>query len=846
MALRRLLSLRQVGWKREAPRPRRSTFGRLAMPIDDDADAPASSDDVASDAAALDGAEPAGPAPEGDSLPADETPAAASSAVADEQVQTAMSEQTTRPLPAVTRPRPGRSTRRTTGRPVRTTRPTWKDALWAQAGAAGVLQPEPETKQTGTAPAADTPTSASATASPAIAMPIARLRSAGRWLVSVPSRLRHDPRFPPLPGQRKRLWFRLANTALLVVVLLLSAAGFLSANARIAALHAEAVDGFTHLQRLHTLAPSTDALLNALSSGDGSLADIQRELAAAEHDFAALRHDLDAPAGPLFLATRVPGSDATLTAARTLSTAADESCLAGLALASAAPIVTNALTGGLFETGAQGATTPALTTETLKTLEQDVDSALAHLQAATLASDHSDLRALSGVLRPAELAQARALIATWPAQTRRLERLRAWLSVLPQVLGIGSPSTYLLEVLDRAELRPTGGYIDNYALLTVANGRIQPFTLSDPYLLDAPFVAQHGGYVPAAPAYSWWPWAYQFTLRDSNLSPDFPTAAQVGMKQLQAEGGPGAQGVIAVTAPFVQHLLQITGPIQVPDYNETITADTVEQSVHLHEAQLTSTVASSVPHADQISTVRKRFTALLGRALVAKLRTLSASQVLALAHVAVADLGTKDLQVYFGDQHAEALLSASGLDGALPHGLGDAVTIVDANTGSNKANPFVTVAYNDAVSLDQVTGATHALSITYRFHASDLAALYGPDVYVTYVRVYVPAGAQLTHVEGLSDIYRADQLSGRSDEPDRQMWGGYVVVRDSQPTTLRLSWVVPHVVGADPSAPLYRLDFQHQEGSMQTLRLSLRRPGANSFDATYTGALDRDLVFTVN
>ena len=92
--------------------------------------------------------------------------------------------------------------------------------------------------------------------------------------------------------------------------------------------------------------------------------------------------------------------------------------------------------------------------------------------------------------------------------------------------------------------------------------------------------------------YPWWPFR-GFGLRDSNLSPDFPTSAQLSLHQLALEGGPDAQGVVAVTAPVIAKTLEVIGPIEVPEYHETVTAQNMESLVRLYTESAAARASSS-------------------------------------------------------------------------------------------------------------------------------------------------------------------------------------------------------------------------------------------------------------
>ena len=211
----------------------------------------------------------------------------------------------------------------------------------------------------------------------------------------------------------------------------------------------------------------------------------------------------------------------------------------------------------------------------------------------------------------------------------------------------------LVELMDQGETRATGGYIGDYGILTIENAKVAPFSLNDVFTLDTPYIRKTGVSLPPA-AYSWWPFR-GFGLRDSNLSPDFPTSAQLSLHQLALEGGPDAQGVVAVTAPVIAKTLEVVGPIEVPEYHETVTAQNMEALVRLYTESAAARASSN----------HEQFLLLMGRAFMNKLHGLSATQLVTIAQNMLASLRVKDLQIYLSDPQAEALLSKLGFDGTL-------------------------------------------------------------------------------------------------------------------------------------------------------------------------------------
>jgi hypothetical protein len=125
-----------------------------------------------------------------------------------------------------------------------------------------------------------------------------------------------------------------------------------------------------------------------------------------------------------------------------------------------------------------------------------------------------------------------------PTVEKLLSEASQALSLAPSLLGISSPANYLLEVLDSTELRPGGGFIGSYGVVDISGGRLVSSPITDTTLLDRPF-EDAGGTIPFPPAYTWFDIAPTWSLRDSNLDADFPTAARYAEQNYKKEGGKG-------------------------------------------------------------------------------------------------------------------------------------------------------------------------------------------------------------------------------------------------------------------------------------------------------------------
>ncbi len=126
--------------------------------------------------------------------------------------------------------------------------------------------------------------------------------------------------------------------------------------------------------------------------------------------------------------------------------------------------------------------------------------------------------------------------------------------VLPAMLGYPEKRSYLFLLQNNTELRPTGGFIGTYGIVHFQDGEIDSFTTHNVYELDDP--AHKTLFIEAPAPLQKYLKAEYWYFRDSNWSPDFPTAAREALRFYELESGSHEpfQGVIAVTPAFIASL----------------------------------------------------------------------------------------------------------------------------------------------------------------------------------------------------------------------------------------------------------------------------------------------------
>ncbi|MDW8103342.1 MAG: DUF4012 domain-containing protein, partial [Anaerolineae bacterium] len=153
-----------------------------------------------------------------------------------------------------------------------------------------------------------------------------------------------------------------------------------------------------------------------------------------------------------------------------------------------------------------------------------------------------------------------------------LPLLRVGLSaalVAPDLLGADGPRTYLILAQNEDELRPTGGFLTGVGEVRLQNGRLVSMTFRDSYAADDFSLPYPDPPEPLRRYMGIDLWV----LRDSNWSPDFPTAARQAVALYRPGYKVSVDGVIALDQYALQELVGVLGPLTVE--GETVTRETL-------------------------------------------------------------------------------------------------------------------------------------------------------------------------------------------------------------------------------------------------------------------------------
>lgn len=409
-----------------------------------------------------------------------------------------------------------------------------------------------------------------------------------------------------------------------------------------------------------------------------------------------------------------------------------------------------------------------------------------------------------------------------PMVTVGINMASAALDWSPAALGLTQQFHILLFNMDTDELRATGGFLGNYAQITLAGGLVTSgIHLHDIYTLDCPNYVCPKRALP--PGYSWFPLAQgEFGLRDSNLNPDFATSAGLAASLYQKITGTRVDMVVAITPAIIQDVMRVTGPLTVPQFHVTVTADNLNSTIHYYHQNADITTKLGIDYKALGTSVAKAFDVLLSQALMAQVSKLSGSQLSQLGKLLMNAFTTKDIQVFASDTRLEQAFQQAGAGGQVLAPAYDNLMLVDENDGGSYANSDMRETASDVVALDASGAARHTLTVTYNY-AIVQHSYTQQRVYDDFVRVIVPDS-----VGGI--IPTGPCILGKTTQSYHTVVGCQLRVQRGQKVSLTFTWTVPNAFTAGKLST-YRLLIQRQAGAQVTTGVTLTPPSGQTLVA---------------
>lgn len=304
--------------------------------------------------------------------------------------------------------------------------------------------------------------------------------------------------------------------------------------------------------------------------------------------------------------------------------------------------------------------------------------------------------------------------------------------IVPSMMGADGPRTYFIGFQTNAEARGTGGLLGGFGELRAVDGAVRVEDLGSnkelstdskkPLDLGPDFEKQYGISRPTT------------DFRNSNVSSHFPYAAQIWRSLWAQESGEQVDGVIATDPVALSYILDVVGPVTMPD-GEKVTADNV---VELTESTAYSRFANN-------NNARKAYLQTIAGKVVERM-TGKISNPQALLEALGRAASERRIAVWSANPTEQQVLEGTVLGHTVPDDPAPYAGVVVNNLGGNKLDYYLEREID--YTAESCVGDTRKSTVTVR-----LTNTLPPGDYTKYVAGMFdnPAGAPVgTNLTNLS------------------------------------------------------------------------------------------------
>lgn len=459
--------------------------------------------------------------------------------------------------------------------------------------------------------------------------------------------------------------------------------------------------------------------------------------------------------------------------------------------------------------------------------EEDMKSAAAHLSAASANLEKVDTKYIPEDMQ-GKIGLAKDVL---PGISGNFEKFAEDYPLLLRMLGSDQTQKYLLLFENNSEMRATGGFIGTYGILDIKDGEIKSLTIDGIFNPDGQLREKIVPPMPIQKISAAW------SMHDANWFADYPTSARKIALLYEKTGGPTVDGVIAITPETVKKLLAVTGPIEMPEYGATITADNFIAETQNQVENLY----------DQEENRPKKILSDLAPILLDKVSGLirhgGAEDLLTIIRIGEESLSEKHILIYHRDEAIETMLKKRGWGGEIIQSeKGDYLSVINSNINGYKTDAVIKESIKLETAIGEDGTVTNTVTINRKHLGGDADYDWYNRVNADYMRVYVPRGSVLLEASGntveeysapidysafktdpdikaIEDTIRIDPESGTQifEEAGKTVFGNWVYVSPKEEATVVYRYQLPFKIDFEAwseNADAYSALVQKQPGSV--------------------------------
>lgn len=399
--------------------------------------------------------------------------------------------------------------------------------------------------------------------------------------------------------------------------------------------------------------------------------------------------------------------------------------------------------------------------------------------------------------------------------------------IFVDLLGGNGPRKYLFLFQNNQEMRATGGFIGSYGLLDISDGRIRKFFVDGIFNPDGQLKDK---IVPPKPIQKI---SAAWSLHDSNWFPNFPTSAEKAIVFYEKTGGPTADGIITITPTVMEKLLEITGPIEMEEYDVILDSENFIEKTQ-YEIEIDYDKEENRP---------KKILADLAPILLNKV--FNAKDIKSISktlNVISEGLNQKHILLYSQNESLQKIISEQGWSGEILSTPKDYISVINTNINGYKTDGIIKESISHLAEIKQDGSIINTVTITRKHNGGNEEYEWWNKVNSNYIRIYVPKGSTLLSVEGQTIEFNDspldyDNLGFKRDvdvqkeeegmninvgsgiriyeDADKTVFANWTYVSPQETLTLKYQYLLPFKLAFNDNEPAnsYSLLAQKQSGS---------------------------------
>lgn len=396
---------------------------------------------------------------------------------------------------------------------------------------------------------------------------------------------------------------------------------------------------------------------------------------------------------------------------------------------------------------------------------------------------------------------------------------------------------------NNAEIRGSGGFIGSYAIVNTHNSAITRIDFqTNIYKLDN--AVKDTLNIEAPPEYSILSGGKMF-LRDANYAVDGPESFSQVLKMYKLESGQELDAVVALDTSLITSLLQVVGPISMPQYGLTI-----DQNNFLTEVQAEVEQNYFLREGGKVENEPKKILADMLPILLSQIldKTKDVTARPKIFEVMAKSISGKHLLFYSNNLQIQQKIEQMNMAGKVATGDFDYFYSHSTNIGGGKSSLNVAEELWDTIEIGPDGAVAHNVKIK-REHEGD--GVWPDGININLMRILMPKDSQLGNFRPLAGntwphmdkkyANRPDHYSG--EEAGRTKLSFWMNSKPHDFTEVEFSYTTSYRVENDSPEKIYKLFLQKQPGTKSAdYHLTVKYPESWNYIKNY---IHTDLKFDV-